>query len=130
MNFYEVKAKCGHVGKKYYYEGTFYEVAEDGKQAASNARIRPRVKHNHPDAILSVKKITLEEYLYGKQQKNEEIYFKCENVQDQNIFWKEIENKVFPEERYLVEEEYCELKWKNPYKRKRFNWKKLFLEVA
>ena len=130
-NYYEVKAKCGHVGKMYYYEGTFYEVAEDGKEAATIVRERPRVKHQHKDAILSVKKITLEEYLDGKKRKESEVYFRCENPQEQDLFWDEIGNKVFPEPRYLVEEKEREPKWKKPYKRERFDWRKEdLLEVA
>ena len=123
-NYYEVKAKCGHVGKTYYYEGTFYEEAADGKEAAAIVRERPRVKHQHKDAILSVKKITLEEYLDGKKRKETEVYFKCENRQEQDLFWSEIEEKIFIEPRCLKEEKEREPKWKRPYKRERFDWRK------
>ena len=123
-NYYEVKAKCGHVGKMYYYEGTFYEVAEDGKEAAAIVRERPRVKHQHKDAILSVKKITLEEYLDGKKRKELEAYYHCENRQEQDLFWSEIEEKIFIEPRCLKEEKEREPKWKRPYKRERFDWRK------
>ena len=31
MQFFEIKAKCGHVGRGKYYEGIFYEIAESGR---------------------------------------------------------------------------------------------------
>ena len=62
--FFEVIAKCGHVGKKKYYLGTFYEIAESGKEAAMIVRGRGRVKHNKKDANTFVcKKNT--QYLNG-----------------------------------------------------------------
>lgn len=129
-NYYEVKAKCGHVGKMHYYEGTFYEVAVDGKEAAAIVRERPWVKHQHKDAILSVKKITLEEYLDGKKRKELEVYYRCENRQEQDFLWAEIEDKVFPELKYLQEEKGREPKRKRAYKRERFDWRKELSEVA
>ena len=33
-NYYEVIAKCGHVGKKHYVPVKFAVIAEDGKEAA------------------------------------------------------------------------------------------------
>lgn len=36
--YYEVVAKCGHVGKRYYYRGVFYVNAETGAEAASAVR--------------------------------------------------------------------------------------------
>ena len=130
INYYEVKAKCGHVGKMYYYEGTFYEIAGDGRQAAARVRFRPRVKHHHKDAILTVKKITKEEYLGGKMRKEMEIYYQLKTRKEQDSFWGEIQDKVFPEQKYLKEEKEREHKRKRPYKRKRFDWKKELLEVA
>ena len=53
-NYYEVLAKCGHVGKKHYVPVKFAVIAEDGKEAAKMVRYFPRVKHNHKDAILNV----------------------------------------------------------------------------
>lgn len=65
MNYYLVTTKCGHVGKSYYIPITFPIIAEDGKEAARIARNKPRVKHDHWDAILSC--ISVDEETYNKQ---------------------------------------------------------------
>lgn len=62
-NYYKVLAKCGHVGKGYYFEGKFYIAAETASKAAFKARKFPRVKHDHKDAIISVTPITYKEYV-------------------------------------------------------------------
>ena len=98
--FFEVVAKCGHVGKKKYYLGTFYEIAESGKEAAMIVRGRGRVKHNKKDAILSVKKISFEEYQEGVMKKNNNPYFNCKNIQDQNLILDFINDNIMDEERF------------------------------
>lgn len=75
MNFYEVKVKCGHVGKGKYIPKTLYIAAESGKLAASIARQTPRVKHHKKDAILNVKEITFEIFNSGKCANREDSYF-------------------------------------------------------
>ncbi len=96
--FFEVVTKCGHVGRQQYYRGVFYMSAESGKKAASVARTFPRVKHDHPDAILQVRCISKEEYLEGRSRFLKEAYFQCHNVQEQRSRWSEISPNVFPEE--------------------------------
>ena len=96
--FFEVVTKCGHVGRQQYYRGVFYMSAENGKEAASVARTFPRVKHDHPDAILQVRCISKEEYLEGRSRFLKEAYFQCHNVQEQRSRWSEISPNVFPEE--------------------------------
>ena len=88
--YYEVVAKCGHVGKNHYYEGLFFETAESGKEAAYIVRGRGRVKHDHKDAIISVREITREEFLTGRKNKANNPYFQCVNVQQQNMLWDNI----------------------------------------
>ena len=62
-NYFEVIAKCGHVGRNKYIPIKFAVEAESGKDAAAMVRRFPRVKHNHKDAILDCKEIFYEEYL-------------------------------------------------------------------
>lgn len=102
--YYEVVAKCGHVGKKFYYRGVFYFQAEDGRTAAKMVRTFPRVKHDHPDAILNVLRITKEEYLDGCKRSEGELYFKCENIQEQSLYWQDICANIFLEDRYIETE--------------------------
>lgn len=84
-NYYEVVAKCGHVGKKHYVPIKFAVIAEDGKEAAEMVRQFPRVKHNHKDAILSVNKIDYERYLEIIKSNKNDAYLKCHSRQEQNL---------------------------------------------
>lgn len=84
-NYYEVIAKCGHVGKKHYVPVKFVVVAESGKEAAKKVRQFPRVKHDHKDAILDVRCITLEEFLEIKEINDNDPYLKCHSRQEQNL---------------------------------------------
>ena len=81
MNYYEILAKCGHVGRKYYYPSKFYVEAEDGKIAAAIVRQRPRVKKDHKDAILHVFKISYEQYKRGLSMRSQDPYNQCKNQQ-------------------------------------------------
>ena len=83
--YYEVIAKCGHVGRKNYIPVKFAVVAESGKEAAKKVRQFPRVKHDHKDAILDVRCITLEEFLEIKEINDKDPYLKCHSRQEQNL---------------------------------------------
>ena len=83
--YYTVIAKCGHVGRKNYIPIKFAVVAESGKEAAKKVRQFPRVKHNHKDAILDVRCITLEEFLEIKEINENDPYLKCHSRQEQNL---------------------------------------------
>ena len=78
--YYEVIAKCGHVGRKKYIPVKFAVVAESGKEAAKKVRQFPRVKHNHKDAILDVRCITVEEFLEIKESNANDPYLKCHYI--------------------------------------------------
>lgn len=95
--FYKVVAKCGHVGRHYYYEGVFYTVAIDGREAARIVRHAGRVKHDHKDAILSVTEITEEEFRAGWREVKNNPYFNCQNKQEQNLILAEIAEDIKPE---------------------------------
>ena len=83
--YFMVIAKCGHVGRKNYIPLKFAVVAESGKEAAKKVRQFPRVKHNHKDAILNVRCITLEEFLEIKESNDNDPYLKCHSKQEQNL---------------------------------------------
>ena len=84
-NYYEVIAKCGHVGKKHYVPIKFAVIAKDGKEAAKIIRQFPRVKHDHKDAILNVNKIDYERYLEIVETNYNDPYLKCHSRQEQNL---------------------------------------------
>jgi hypothetical protein len=98
MKYFEVVTKCGHVGRDFYYEGRFYIMATNGKEAAKIARKIPRVKHDHKDAILSVTKINEKEYCDGKLKSEHNPYFKCKNKQEQKKFIETIALNIFEDQ--------------------------------
>jgi hypothetical protein len=94
MNYFEVTAKCGHVGRDSFYKGLFYVQAENGSEAALKVRYLPRVKHDHKDAILSVSKISFDEFKVGQAAHKENPFFSCSSVQEQREFAEEIAESV------------------------------------
>lgn len=83
--FFIVKAKCGHVGKKYYIPKCFAVKAEDGSTAAEKVRYFPRVKHNHLDAILEVIEVDEEAFNRQLMDNNNDPYFACSSNQEQAL---------------------------------------------
>ena len=61
--FFEVQAKCGHVGRNNYIVKNFYIRTDSAKRAAKIIRLAPRVKHHQKDAIVKVREIEREEYI-------------------------------------------------------------------
>lgn len=84
-NYYEVIAKCGHVGKKHYLPVKFAVIAENGKEAAKIVRQFPRVKHDHKDAILNVNKIDYERFQEIIEINHNDPYLKCQSRQKQKL---------------------------------------------
>lgn len=98
MKYYEVKAKCGHVGRKYYLLKTFAVKANNGKDAAKIVRDFPRVKHHHKDAIRELREIDKERYYEILNNNHKDPYFFCHNVQDQKRY---VENRIYQEESFI-----------------------------
>lgn len=97
MRFYKVEAKCGHVGKNWYFPAAFYITAENGREAAKVARVMPRVKHDHKDAILSVSEIDVDLYVRGKESVRSNPYWLCKNIQEQRIQCRNLEEDLVAE---------------------------------
>ena len=98
MRYFEVTAKCGHVGKGYYIPICFAIVAKDGKHAALITREKARVKHDHKDAILSVKQLTFEEFMILRSQNDADPYLHCKNIQQQRGI-ENLSDRLIPEKR-------------------------------
>lgn len=81
--FYEVKARCGHVGRGRYIVKSFYLCAESAKEAAAIARSEPRVKHDWKYAIEEVRSIGLMDYAAGIVRMDFDPYFQIKNSSDQ-----------------------------------------------
>lgn len=84
MEHYLVKAQFGHVGRNNYIIKTIPVYAEDGKEAAYKVRWMGRVKHDRKDAIIEVRKCSLEEYLEQKEINKSDPYFSARSRQEQN----------------------------------------------
>lgn len=104
---FAVEAKCGHVGRKYYIAITFPVVADNGKEAAKIVRRIPRVKHDHKDAIISVKEITIEEYEELIQQNKNDEYLQCHSVQEQRLRCDGLNERIIRENNYTRGDNYC-----------------------
>ena len=64
-NYYEIIAKCGHVGRKHYVPIKFAVIAED--------------------AILNVKKISYERYLEIVEANHNDQYLNCHSKHEQKL---------------------------------------------
>ena len=95
MAYFMVVAKCGHVGKDFFYKGNFFLTEESGKEAALRVRYFPRVKHDHKDAILSVIKLDYMNFLIGKEIENLSPYYKCKSKQEQAEHWDTISRHIY-----------------------------------
>ena len=83
MKCYKVDAKCGHVGRYKYIIKSFYIRANTKKEASNIVIYLPRVKHHHKDVIRSVSEISFDDYLKGKKQYENDMYFHVDNPRDQ-----------------------------------------------
>ena len=61
--YFQVTAKCGHLGRLRYIPINFPVYAKNAHEAAQLAKRFPRVKKQCKDAILSCVEITREEYM-------------------------------------------------------------------
>lgn len=82
--YFEVEAKCGHVGRTNCIRIRFAVYAESGKEAAWIARQKRRVKRNHPDAIGYVKEIDFESFMVLKAENDADPYLHCKSKREQN----------------------------------------------
>ena len=83
MRYYLVEAKCGHVGKGYYIPIVFPIKAGSATEAAAAARKKPRVKHHHRDAILSVKEVAFCDYEEQAYVNSFDPYLLCRSRKEQ-----------------------------------------------
>ena len=104
MKLFEVEAKCGHVGRKYFTLKVFPVKANSRKEAAAIVRNIPRVKHHHKDAIRRVEKITAERYEQLCSINSNDPYFSCKNIQEHRMkvetcdIYLEAEDNVYEKE--------------------------------
>jgi hypothetical protein len=97
--YFKVQAKCGHVGRNHYILKWFYVKALTGEEAAKVVRDKPRVKHDHKDAIRDAIEISFEDYLAGTKANSEDRYFRCSNKQEQEYYKCVKPEEIYPEEK-------------------------------
>lgn len=100
MKYFEVIAKCGHVGKKNCIFITFACAAENGKEAAAKVRLYKRVKHDHKDAIRNVNEISFEEFVKLRAENDADPYLHCKNPQEQRKI-PDFDSRVIPDVREI-----------------------------
>lgn len=122
MRYYEVVAKCGHVGRNYYYEGHFFLTSSSASSAAQYVKTFPRVKKDHEDAILWVNEINQDEYIAGCKAMKMNPYFACGSKHEQDAIWDLIQDGIRPEtKRQILYREKCTRYDGNKQKEKRNN---------
>ena len=99
MRYYEVTAKCGHVGRGYYIPIGFAVRAETASEAATVTRTMPRVKHDHKDAILSVREVDVFEYDDLQEVNRYDPYLQCTSRREQMLEYDAIYNRLVEERR-------------------------------
>ena len=115
--YYKVLAKCGHVGKNKYILKWFYVKSISAKEAARVVRYKPRVKHNHKDAIRKVIEISKLDYWKGIKEMRCDDYFKIHNSSDQRLL-----NCINLEELYLENNKYEKQKNKKRKSKQRIQY--------
>lgn len=94
MENYLVRAQFGHVGRNNFIIKTIPVYAENGKDAAFKVRWMGRVKHNRKDAIIDVKRVTLEEYLEQKEINKNDPYFSVHSKQEQQALCLDLSSQI------------------------------------
>lgn len=95
--YFEVVAKCGHVGRDSYFEGHFFQAASNASDAARIVKTMPRVKRDHSDVILWVNEVEYKEYADGLKAMANNPYFHCRSRREQNKVMKQIADSIMPE---------------------------------
>ena len=118
MKYYEVVAKCGHVGMKKYIDVSFPVYANNKKDAASFVLTRGKVKKQLKDAITKIREISYDEYLDLIINNPFEEYIRAHSAQEvdfEKYEIKYIENK-YTKKTYA---EFLTRKEKVEYKKKK-----------
>ena len=92
--YFEVKVKCGHVGKGKEIHISFAIKAKTEKEAAKKARGFPRVKHDYKDAIIYVNEIDKERFFEIIKENEQDQYLLCKNKQQQKMYCLNIQDRI------------------------------------
>ena len=98
--FYIVKAKCGHVGRQHYIPISFPVQASSKKEAVSIILQKGRVKRNHKDAILDVKKVNQQKYLEQIEINRKDPYLHIKSRHEQDDVMTDIKDRLVKDPHY------------------------------
>ena len=76
----------------------FAIIAPNGAEAARQARNIPHVKHDHKDAIISVRAVTEREYLAQIDCNQNDPYLLAHNSSQQRTVLDQLQGRIFEEE--------------------------------
>jgi len=103
---FEVICKCGHVGKAWYIPIAFPREAKTKKEAAGIAREIPRVKHQHLNVVLDIKKIGNKRFLELKARNSRDVYLRVKGkkyLREHSLeekYYREVERRKVRETNY------------------------------
>ena len=97
MAYFNVLCKAGHLGRRFYMPIWFPVEAENGREAARIARYIPRVKHDHPDAIIDCVEIDYEQYVNQQMINREDPYLRCKSRHEQDQIMSLIIDRILPD---------------------------------
>ncbi len=100
MAYYLVLTKCGHCGRNQYIPIWFPVIAENGREAAAIARMIPRVKHNHKDAILYCMETDYIGFVEQCEENDHDPYLLCRSKHEQNQIMSLIAHRLLPDPHY------------------------------
>ncbi len=90
MKYYEVIAKCGHVGRGKYIEISFPVYSENGSEAAQKILKHSKVKKQLKDAIKDVYEIDYERYIELRKKNSEDVYLRSHYKKESDLSTYEI----------------------------------------
>lgn len=102
LKFYIVRAKCGHVGRPFYIPIDYPIRAKDAKEAAQITRKMGRVKHGHKDAILSVTKVSKNEYMTQRNININDPYLNVRSKHDQVKINHQLKERMVQDPHYVA----------------------------
>lgn len=81
--YFEVVAKCGHVGRRSCIMIHFAVMAYNGKHAAAEVKGYKRVKRDHKNCIQSVAEISFAQFMTLRAKNDADPYLHCKSKRQQ-----------------------------------------------
>jgi len=96
-----VSVKGGHVSKEYYYPMHVPIKATSKKEASDVARVLPRVKKDHKDVVLGIRKVSKREFQKQIDINKEDPYYQVRSRREQSKYMDIIHDKLIKDPHYI-----------------------------